>query len=66
MADNGYAARHEADGSWSVIDVFKGEPITFKGHLQTNLSEEEANEAIVQLCRKYMERHHEGGDGRLP
>ncbi len=64
MAENGYAVRQEADGTWSVVDVFKGEPVTFKGHLQTTLSEEEANEALVQLCRKYMERHHEGGSGR--
>jgi len=66
MAENGYAARCEADGTWSVIDVFKSEPVVFKGHLQINLSEEEANDAIVQLCRKYIERHHEGGSGRLP
>lgn len=66
MIENGYAVRQDDDGSWSVIDVFKDEPVTLEGRRLTGLSEAEANDALVHLTKKYMERHHESGSGRLP
>jgi len=65
MAENGFAKRQETDGTWSVINVYKSEPVTFKGHLQTKLSEGDADEVLGELRRKYMERHHEGPGGRI-
>ncbi|QWK79151.1 hypothetical protein [Ochrobactrum sp. BTU1] len=66
MINNGYDIRLETDGTWTVIDVFKGEPVAIKGHLQVGLTESDANEALDGLSRKYSERHDEGGSGRLP
>jgi hypothetical protein len=31
MIENGYKLHKNGDGTWSVIDAFKGNPITFEG-----------------------------------
>ncbi len=61
MIKNGYDIRREADGTSAVIDVFKGEPVVIKGHLQVGLTETEAKKVLDYLSRKYSERHDEGG-----
>ncbi|WP_113500055.1 hypothetical protein [Brucella sp. NBRC 12953] len=66
MIENGYKLRKDDDGTWSVIEAYKNEPAEFEGKLQTGLTEEKAHECLVQLTRKFMERQHEGGSGRLP
>jgi len=40
MIENGYKLHKNGDGTWSVIDAFKGNPITFEGKLQIALKEE--------------------------
>lgn len=57
MVGNGYDLRQESDGTWSVIDVFKNEPVTLEGHEQVKLSEAQARDSLEYLCRKYIERH---------
>lgn len=57
MVGNGYDIRRESDGTWSVIDVFKNEPLTVEGHEQVNLSEAQARDSLEYLFRKYIERH---------
>lgn len=66
MIKNGFDIRRESDGTWAVIDVFKGKPVEIEGHLQVGLTELKAKEALDYLSRKYSERHDEGGSGRLP
>ncbi|WP_374788800.1 hypothetical protein [Brucella oryzae] len=43
MVENGYKLQKDGDGTWSVIDAFKGNPITFEGKLQIALNEDEAS-----------------------
>lgn len=66
MIENGYKVRQEQDGTWSVIEAYKNEPVEFDGKLQTGLTETEANDCLVQITRTFMERQHEGGSGQLP
>jgi len=66
MIENGYKVRQESDGTWSVVEAYRGEPVDYKGKLQTGLTETEANDCLVQVTRTYMERQHEGGSGSLP
>lgn len=66
MIENGYQLRRDGDGTWSVIDAFKGHPVTFEGRLQIALREEEAKRVLDRLNRQNLERHPEDGGGRLP
>ncbi|GAA5665574.1 hypothetical protein FHW72_002115 [Ochrobactrum sp. RC6B] len=66
MVENGYKLQKNGDGTWSVIDAFKGNPITFEGRLQIALNEEEAQRVFDCLNRQNLERHPEHGSGRLP
>ncbi len=66
MVENGYKLQKNGDGTWSVIDAFKGNPITFEGRLQVALDEEEAKRVFDCLNRQNLERHPENGSGRLP
>lgn len=66
MIENGYKLRKNGDGTWSVIDAFKGNPITFEGRFQIALSEGEAKRVLDCLNRQNLERHPEDGSGRLP
>ena len=66
MIENGYKLHKNGDGTWSVIDAFKGNPITFEGKLQIALNEEEAKRVLDCLNRQNLERHPEDSSGRLP
>lgn len=66
MIDNGYKLQKHGDGTWSVIDAFKGHPVTFEGRMQIALNEEEAKRVLECLIRQNFERHPENGSGRLP
>ena len=66
MIENGYKLQKRGDGTWSVIDAFKGNPVTFEGRLQIALNEDEAQRVLDCLNRQNLERHPEDGSGRLP
>ncbi|MBB4095976.1 hypothetical protein HGG72_16350 [Ochrobactrum pecoris] len=66
MINNGYELHKNGDGTWAVIDAFKGNPITFEGKLQIALNEDEAKRVLDCLNRQNLERHPEDGSGRLP
>lgn len=66
MIENGYKLHKMAMAPRSVIDAFKGNPITFEGKLQIALNEEEAKRVLEHLNRQNLERHPEDGSGRLP
>ncbi len=66
MPENGYKLQKNGDDTWTVIDAFKGNPITFKGRLQIALSEEEAERVLDCLNQQNLERHSENGSGRAP
>lgn len=66
MIENGYKVRQESDGTWTVVEAYRDQPVEYKGKLQTGLTETEANDCLVQVTRTYMERQHEGGSGNLP
>lgn len=55
MLNNGYSLRLEADGTWTVFDVFSGKPVVKNGAEQAGLTETEANEILDTLRKDFIE-----------
>ncbi|WAJ29249.1 hypothetical protein [Antarcticirhabdus aurantiaca] len=50
MPQSYYALRDEDDGSWSVIDLSKDEPVTIRNRSLVGLNKQEAYDAIRLLA----------------
>lgn len=59
MSSNGYSMRQDSPGKWTVYDTYSGKPVVYNDIVQTNLTEDDANEILELLRQDYIEKSTE-------